>query len=224
MARLPDYRAQRGLNVGPAQKLSADRSRLQRFEQLGGAVEEAGQGATQMAQRNAAMRNKQDKTEAIEKHQQFHDFLQHGLEEVAGDVPANGRGLYQRFMSEVFEAQARRFLDDIPESQQALFAERVAQDEELFADTAAMRERDQGYEHAADVVTNSRARMLDLVLPDNLDAHLQRFVELVEAAPLPADQRAQFVDEATQIARFKAVRNALMSGAMTGFELVLDQA
>jgi hypothetical protein len=222
MARLPDYRAQRGLDIGPAQTLSADRSRLQRFEQLGGAVEAAGLGATQMAQRNAAMRNKQDKTEAIEKHQQFHDFLQHGLDAVAGDMPANGRGLYQRFMSEVFEAQARRFLDDIPESQQALFAERLDQDEELFADTAAMRERDQGYEHAADVVTNSRALMLDAVVPDSLDAHLQRFLEVAEAAPLPANLRAQMVDEGMQIARFKAVRNGLMGGGINGFGSVLD--
>lgn len=224
MARLPDYRAQRGLDIGPAQTLSVDRSRAQRLEQLGGAVEAAGQGAVQIAKRNAAMQNKQDKTEALEKHQQFHDFLQQGLDAVAGDVPANGRGLYQRFMSEVFEAPARTFLDDLPESQQALFAERLAQDEELFADKAAMRERDQGYEHAAEMVANSRARMLDSVVPDSLDAHLQRFVEVAEAAPLPANLRAQMVDEATQIARFKAVRNGLMGGRITGFGSVLEQA
>ncbi len=221
MARLPDYRAQRGLDIGSAQKLSADRSRLQRFEQLGGAVEEAGQGAMQIAKRNAALQSSQDKTEALEKHQQFHDLLQQGLDAVANDVPANGKGLFQHFMSDVFEAQARTFLDDIPESQQALFAERVAQDEELFADRAAMRERDQGYEYGAEMLANSRALMLDSVVPDSLDAHLQRFLEVAEAAPLPANLRAQMVDEGTQIARFKAVRNGLMGGGITDFGSVL---
>lgn len=222
MARLPDYRAQRGLEIGSAQKLSADRSRLQRFEQLGGAVEEAGQGAVQIAKRNAALQSSQDKTEALEKHQQFHDHLQQGLDAVASDVPANGKGLFRHFMSDVFEALARTFLDDIPESQQALFAERVAQDEELFADKAAMRERDQGYEYGAEMMATSRALMLDAVVPDSLDAHLQRFLEVAEAAPLPANLRAQMVEEATQIARFKAVRNGLMDGGITGFGSVLD--
>lgn len=238
MVKLPDYRAQRGLDTGSAQQLSVDTSRLQRFGEFGRAVEEAGQTglkittqraeqdakgeAGELAKRQAELERKRGKTEAYQQHQQFNAQMDNALDEVASAAPTNGHGIFESFKNDVLDVGARTLLDQIPENEQVLFQERLAQDVDLFEQKAAMRERDQGIDYGVQVVTNSRELMLNDVVPDSFDAHQQRFFEVAEAAPLPANLRAKMVDEVMQTSRFKAARNALIGDVVTGLEPVLD--
>lgn len=221
MARLPDYRAQRGLNTGTAQQLSVDMSGLQRLNEFGRAVEGAGQSVTQIAKRNAQLQRQRDRTEAIEKQQQFNTQMEHALDDVAQAAPANGHGISERFKNDVLYKGASALLDHIPENEQALFQQRLAQDVELFELKAALRERDQGYEYGAKIVETSRAQMLDEIDPVSFEAQQQRYFETLDAAPLPANVRARMVDEGKQISGFKTVRNAMFGDVVTGFESLL---
>lgn len=238
MARLPDYRAQRGLDTGSAQQLSVDTSRLQRFGEFGRAVEEAGQTALKittqraeqdakgeagdLAKRQAELERKRGKTEAYQQQQQFNAQMDNALDEVASAAPANGHGIFESFKNDVLDVGARTLLDHIPENEQVLFQERLAQDVDLFEQKAAMRERDQGIDYGVQVVEARRDQMLNEVLPESFDTHMQRLLEVAEAAPLPANLRAQIVDEVMQTSRFQAARNASVGDVTTDLGSILD--
>ncbi|WP_306257781.1 hypothetical protein [Pararhizobium sp. IMCC21322] len=238
MARLPDYRAQRGLDTGSAQQLSVDTSRLQRLGEFGRAVEEAGQTALKittqraeqdakgeagdLAKRQAELERKRGKTEAYQQQQQFNAQMDNALDEVTSAAPANGHGIFESFKNDVLDVGARTLLDQIPENEQVLFQERLAKDVDLFEQKAAMRERDQGIDYGVQVVEARRDQMLNEVLPESFDTHVQRLLEVAEAAPLPANLRAQMVDEVMQTSRFKAARNGLFGDVVIGLEPVLD--
>lgn len=238
MVKLPDYRAQRGLDTGSAQQLSVDTSRLQRLDEFGRTVESAGQTtlevakqraeedaahkAEELANRQAEQERKRVKTEALQQHQQFNAQMDNALDEVASAAPANGHGIFESFKNDVLDVGARTLLDHIPENERVLFQERLAQDVDLFEQKAAMRERDQGIDYGVQVVEARRDQMLSEVLPESFDTHVQRLLEVAEAAPLPANLRAQIVDEVMQTSRFQAARNASVGDMTTDLGSILD--
>ena len=206
MARLPDYRAQRGLDIGSAQQLSADTSGLQRLDQFGRAVEKAGLVAVQFAQRNADLQSKRDNVDAEQRYNQLTPALKQDLEKVAADVPDSGSGLHDRFMSEAFDARATELIKVVPQDQRALFEKRLMQDRDLWSQQVARRERDQTYAHATQVIADSQSEALNTISSAVFDERMEQLFAVVEAAPLPSDMRARMTREIELSSRFETAR------------------
>lgn len=206
MARLPDYRAQRGLDTGSAQQLSVDTSGLQRLDQFGRAVEQAGLAAVQYAQRNADLQNKRESVDAEQQYNQLKPRLEQDLETVVAEVPESGSGLHDRFMADAFDARATELIDLVPEDQQALFEKRLTRDRELWSQQVARRERDQTYAYAIQVITDSQSQMLNDISSAAFDDRLEQLFAVVEAAPLPKAMQLQMRREMEQSSRFQTAR------------------
>lgn len=192
MARLPDYRAQRGLNPGSAPLVSVDRSGLAQVAQFGGAVSAAGdQVLAFQEQQQKRERQKEDFT-AAQEYQRMQIALGADQDLFLEQAPADGSGFTQKFIGESFQKRRDEFLAKVPERSREKYMQVLETDLDKWSTNAARIERDRLYEHSQTVIGEQQNSFLNSISLDAgaYEQSLASGLAIIDAAPIPEGMKA----------------------------------
>lgn len=204
MAKLPDYRAQRGLNTGSAPLVSTDRSALQQAAAAGHALQNAGQDMLALAQHQQKREQQKEDFATAQNYQQMQLALGADQDRFFDEAPADGSGFTENFMTKGFQKRAQEFFESIPERHRERYAQVLETDRVKWATNAAKIERKRLYESSHQVIGDQQNTFLNQISLD-AGAYEESFasgIAIIDAAPIPEamKQQARRAWEATALA------------------------
>lgn len=192
MVKLPDYRAQRGLNTGSAPLVQTDRSGLRQVGAVGHAVQGAGQEALRILQHQQKRERQKEDFGIAQEYERMLLGMGEDREKLLEQAPADGTGFTDTFMSESFAKRRDEFFQKVPERSRDRYAQVLQTDLAKWAKSTAKIERDRLYENSERVIGEQQNTFLNNISLDAnaYDESLASGMSIIDDAPIPEDMKA----------------------------------
>jgi GH24 family phage-related lysozyme (muramidase) len=193
MVKLPDYRAQRGLNPGGAPQIQTDRSAIRQFGGVGSAIQGVGDVAFRVAKRAKEIEEQKEEFAAKQAYAQMNAELDQSRVEMLEAAPEDGSGFTESFMNETLSQKQVEFFQKIPERLHEQYGLQLQTDAIKWDSQARKDELTRLYDSTAVVIGEQSNQLLNAISldADSYDESLAAGLDLINVSPLPPIKKAE---------------------------------